>query len=163
VGFHLKKLGIMSDASIALLYAVAMAIDAVFGLAAGKMYDRLKTSSKNNNSGLFVLLAIPILAAFIPLFVFSSTLMLIISGVVLFGLVIGVQETILKAAVADMTPIKKRSTAYGIFNVSFGLAFFIGSTLAGFLYDYSITILAFSFALIELMAIPVFYKMIKTD
>jgi len=163
VGFHLKKLGIMSDASIALLYAAAMAIDAVFGLVAGKMYDRLKTGSKSNSSGLFVLLAIPILAAFVPLFVFSSTLMLIISGIVLFGLVVGVQETILKAAVADMTPIKKRSTAYGIFNVSFGLAFFIGSFLAGLLYDYSITILVASFAVIELMAIPIFYKMIRED
>jgi len=162
-GFHLKKLGIMSDASIAFLYAVAMAIDAVFGLVTGKIYDRIKTNSKRRNAGLFVLLSIPILAAFVPLFVFSSTLMLIISGVVLFGLVVGVQETILKAAVADMTPIKKRSTAYGIFNVSFGLAFFIGSSLAGLLYDYSITILVASFAVIELMAIPVFYKMIKAD
>lgn len=163
VGFHLKKLGIMSDASIALLYAGAMAIDAFSGLAAGKMYDRLKTISKRNNSGFFVLLVIPILAAFVPLLVFSSILALIISGAVLFGLLVGVQETILKAAVADMTPITKRSTAYGIFNVFFGLAFFVGSYLAGLLYDYSITILVASLAVIELMAIPVLYKLIKAD
>lgn len=163
VGFHLRKLGIMSDASIALLYAGAMAIDAFSGLAAGKMYDRLKTISKRNNSGFFVLFVIPILAAFVPLLVFSSTLALIISGAVLFGLLVGVQETILKAAVADMTPMKKRSTAYGIFNVFFGLAFFVGSYLAGLLYDYSITILVASLAVIELMAIPILYKLIKAD
>jgi len=162
VGFHLKKLGIANDAAIVLLYAAAMAVDAIFGLLAGRMYDRMKTNSKYNNGGLFVLLAIPILAAFIPLLVFSSTLALIIFGVALFGLVLGIQETILKAAVADMTPIKKRSTAYGIFNVFFGLAFFVGSFLAGLLYDYSITILAVLFALIEFSAIPVFYKMISS-
>jgi len=163
VGFHLKKLGIMRDASIALLYAGAMAIDAIFGIVSGILYDRLNASSKRKNAGFFVLLAIPILGAFVPLFVFSKTLALIISGVVLFGLVVGVQETILKAAVADMTPTGKRSTAYGIFNVAFGLAFFIGNSLAGLLYDYSLVVLVATFAGIELTAIPVILKIIKSD
>jgi len=163
VGFHLKKLGIINDASIALLYAGAMAIDAAFGLVAGRTYDRLKASTKRTNAGFFVLLAIPILAAFMPLFVFSKTLALIIVGIVIFGLVVGVQETILKAAVADMTPIGKRSGAYGIFNVAFGLAFFIGNSLAGLLYDYSISILIVIFAVIELMAIPIIFKIVKAD
>lgn len=163
VGFHLKRLDIVSDAAIALFYAVAMGIDAIFGLAAGRVYDRFQTIAKRNNYGLFVLLVIPILAVFVPFFVFSSTLTLIVFGVVLFGLVVGVQETILKAAVADMTPPKKRSSAYGIFSVSFGLAFFIGSALAGLLYDYSIGVLVAFLATIELLAIPIFYKMMKAN
>ena len=162
VGFHLKNLGIMNDAAIAFLYAVAMAIDAIVGLISGKMYDRLKTKAKDNHAGLFVLLAIPVLSALVPFFVFSKTVALIILGVILIGFVLGMQETILKAAVADMTPIRTRSTSYGLFHISFGLAFFMGSSLAGFLYDYSIVILIGTLAVIEVAAIPVFYNMMKT-
>jgi MFS family permease len=163
VGFHLKRLGIMNDSSIALLYALAMGIDAIFALVAGRIYDLLKTTANGIQREFFVLLSIPLLGAFVPVFVFSSKLTLIISGIVLFGIVVGIQETILKAAVADMIPIRRRSTAYGIFHVSFGLAFFLGSSFAGFLYDYSIPILIFSLTVIEFMAIPVFYKMIQAS
>jgi len=163
VGFHLKKYGILNDAYIPLLYAVAMgAIDAIVGLAVGKMYDKLNKRSGNHKSGLVLLLAIPISAALVPIFVFSKTLVFIIVGTVLFGFGMGLQEVIMKAAVADMTPLAKRSTAYGIFNLSLGLAFFVGGTLSGFLYDYSVTSLIIFLTTIELMAIPVFYVMKKT-
>lgn len=165
VGFHLKKYGILNDAYIPLLYAGAMgAVDAIVGLVMGKIYDKLNKLSGNHKSGLILLLAIPISAAFIPIFIFSKTLAFIIVGTVLFGFGMGLQEVIMKAAVADMTPLAKRSTAYGIFNLSLGLAFFVGGTLAGFLYDYSIPILIIFLTAAELMAIPVFYmikKMIK--
>ncbi|MDY6826985.1 MAG: MFS transporter [Bacillota bacterium] len=162
VGFHLKKYGILNDAYIPLLYAVAMgAVDAIAGLAIGKLYDKLNKRSGNHKRGLVLLLAIPISAALVPIFIFSKTLAFIIVGTVLFGFGMGLQEVIMKAAVADMTPLAKRATAYGIFNLSLGLAFFVGGTLAGFLYDYSIPILIIFLTAVELMAIPVFYMMKK--
>jgi len=162
VGFHLKKYGILNDAYIPLLYAVAIgAVDAIVGLVAGKMYDKLNKRSGNHKSGLVLLLAIPISATIVPIFIFSKTLAFIIVGTALFGFGMGLQEVIMKAAVADMTPLAKRSTAYGIFNLSLGLAFFVGGTLSGFLYDYSITILIIFLTTIELMSIPVFYMMKK--
>jgi predicted MFS family arabinose efflux permease len=162
VGFHIKKYSILNDAYIPLLYALAMgAVDAIVGLVAGKIYDKLNKRSGNHKSGLVLLLAIPISAALVPIFIFSKTLAFIIIGAVLFGFGMGLQEVIMKAAVADMTPLAKRSTAYGIFNLSLGLAFFVGGTLAGFLYDYSITILIIFLTAVELIAIPVFYMMKK--
>jgi len=161
VGFHLKKHGILNDTYIPLLYAVAMGVDAIVGLAVGKLYDKINKRSGIHKSGLVLLLAIPISAAIVPIFIFSQTLVFIIVGTVLFGFGMGLQEVIMKAAVADMTPLTKRSTAYGIFNLSLGLAFFIGGTLTGFLYDYSIPILIIFLTAIELMAIPVFYMMKK--
>jgi len=162
VGFHLKKYGILNDAYIPLLYATAMgAVDAIVGLAVGKLYDKLNKRSGNHKSGLVLLLVIPISAALVPIFIFSKTLAFIIFGAVLFGFGMGLQEVIMKAAVADMTPLAKRSTAYGIFNLSLGLAFFVGGTLAGFLYDYSIPVLIIFLTVVELMAIPVFYIMKK--
>ena len=160
-GFHLKNLGIFSDIYIPLLYAGAMAIDALFGLAAGKIYDQLKTKSKNNHYEYFILLFIPLVGVFIPFFIFSNKIFLIIFGTMLLGISLGIQETIMKAAVADIVPIQKRSSGYGIFNVLFGLAFFTGNTVAGYLYDYSIPILITVLAIIEFAAIPVFYLMRK--
>ncbi len=137
------------------------AVDAAAGLVGGKIYDQLNKRSGNQKSGLVLLLAIPISAALIPFFIFSNTLALIIMGAVLFGIGMGVQEVIMKAAVADMIPLAKRSTAYGILNLALGLAFFAGGTLAGLLYDYSITILIVFLSAVELLAIPVFFWMRK--
>lgn len=161
IGFHLKNLNLLSDTYIPVLYATAMGIDAIVGLAAGKMYDRLKAKNKSKRREYYLLLSIPLVAIFVPFFVFSNSLALILLGTMLLGFGMGAQETIMKAAVADMTPINKRSSGYGVFNLSFGLAFFISSVLAGYLYDYSITILIIFLTTIELIAIPVFYKMKK--
>lgn len=161
VGFHLKKFSVLDDAYIPLLYAIAMGTDAIVGLVAGKIYDKLKINSGNEHAGLYTLLAIPLLACLVPIFVFAKSLTMVVPGVILLGFGIGMQETIMKAAVADITHISKRSTSYAIFNISFGLAFFIGSFLAGLLYDYSIIILKISLIIIELMAITIFYKMKK--
>ena len=57
---------------------------------------------------------------------------------VLWGAVMGIHETIMRAAVADMTSINKRGRAYGIFNTLYGGAFLAGSAATGWLYDYSL-------------------------
>lgn len=153
IGFHLKNFNILSDAKIPFLYTLAMAIDAVIALLVGKLYDRLRMKN------LYFLLLIPIFSAALPFLIFSNKLFLIFIGIFLFGFVLGVQETILKAVVADITPIEKRASAYGMFNFSFGLAFFTGSTLAGSLYEYSILSLTITLLSIELFSILVFYLM----
>ncbi|MFN3301717.1 MAG: MFS transporter [Patescibacteria group bacterium] len=159
VGFHIKKFGLIFDTYIPVLYAIAMTIDALSGLIIGKIYDRMK--NKNRQREYNLLLFIPLTAIFIPFFIFSNSLVLILLGVLLLGFGIGIQETIMKAVVADITPIKKRSTAYGLFNFSFGLAFLVGSSMAGHLYDYSISFLIIVLATIEILAVSVFYLMKK--
>ena len=73
----------------------------------------------------------------------------------------GAHETIMKSAIADLTPLKKRGTGYGIFNTAYGLAILIGSAFCGLLYDYSIAaVILFSIA-VEIAAIPVFFTLRK--
>jgi len=67
----------------------------------------------------------------------------------------------MRAAVADITPMKKRGTGYGIFTTTYGVALFIGSTLVGVLYDYSITFLITIFVAIEIIAILFFFLLWK--
>ena len=59
-------------------------------------------------------------------------------GMALWGVGMGAQESIMRAAIAEMVPMDKRSTAYGIFNAGFGLFWFLGSALMGILYDVSV-------------------------
>lgn len=161
VGFHLKNFNILSDVYIPILYAFAMGIDAIVGLLVGKIYDQLK--AKNEQQEYYLLLIIPLVATFIPFFIFSNSLILILLGTVFLGFGIGIQETIMKAVVADLTPISRRSSGYGLFNFSFGLAFFIGNATAGYLYDYSISLLIIVLAIVEILAIPIFYLMRKAN
>lgn len=163
IGYHLKVHNILSDAQIPLLYAVAMGIDAVMALVIGKTYDTLKNKKKNDNAGLFALLIIPLLSMFIPLLAFSMNYEFIIISMVLWGMVMGAHETIMKSAIADITPIKKRGTGYGIFSTSYGLAIFGGSVMVGLLYDFSIPILIIITIAVEIIAIPFFYIMWKNS
>jgi predicted MFS family arabinose efflux permease len=68
----------------------------------------------------------------------------------------GAQESIMRAAIADMTSPARRATAYGVFNLAYGIAWFSGSALMGWMYAHSIAgLTAFSVAA-QLFAIPCF-------
>ena len=60
------------------------------------------------------------------------------------------------AAVSTMVPPQRRASAYGIFNAAYGISWFLGSAVIGFLYDHSLpALIAFS-VVAELAAIPFF-------
>ena len=68
-----------------------------------------------------------------------------LAGMVLWGVGMGAQESVMRAAVAEMVPADKRGTAYGIFNTGYGIFWFLGSALMGYLYDLSLPgVMAFS-------------------
>ncbi|MCL5991859.1 MAG: MFS transporter [Bacteroidetes bacterium] len=161
IGYHLKQNNIISDSAIPLFYAIAMGVDAVISLVIGKIYDNLKKKRNNEQEGLLALFIIPILTAIIPALVFSSNVILIFIAVFIWGVVMGTHETIMKAAIADITSMKKRATGYGIFNTAYGLSVFIGSIVIGLLYDYSITLLIIILIFFEILSIPVLYKLTK--
>ena len=148
VAYHVKTQAIISDAQIPILYAVAMGVDAIVALIVGKAYDK---------RGLMVLVAIPALTLPIPFFGFSHTYWLIILAIILWGAVMGIHETIMRAAIADLVPIGRRGSAYGIFNTLYGLSLFLGSSAMGLLYEVSVTyIMAFA-VILELLAIPALF------
>ena len=102
-----------------------MAVDAVAALIVGKAYDR---------HGIRVLHLVPGIGILIPLVAFSPTYGMALAGAVLWGISMGMQETVLRAAVADFTPAGGRGFAYGIFNTIYGGAWFAGSIVIGALY-----------------------------
>jgi MFS family permease len=150
VAFHLKHRGVISDASIPLLYALAMGADALAALGLGRWFDA---------RGFRVLAVVPLLSCLFAPLVFSTTAALVVVGAVLWGIGMGAQESIVRAAIAGMVPPDRRGTAYGIFNSVYGVVWFAGSALMGFLYDVSMTgLIVFSIAT-QVAAVPILLRM----
>lgn len=162
VAFHFKSSRILSDAQIPLYYAIAMGIDAIAALFIGRLYDKVKAQSKNHNAGLNLLVVIPLMTVLIPLCAFSKQRIFVIIGVLCWGIVMGIHETIMRSAIVDITSLNKRGTGYGFFNAAYGLAIFLGSVLLGFLYDRSIFFVIFTIIPIECLALIVFLFMKRT-
>lgn len=148
ISYHLKVHSVIPDAQIPIFYAIAMGVDASVALVIGKTYDRI---------GLMSLITIPLLTLPIPFFAFSLSFSLTVIGVFFWGAVMGVHETVMRAAIADLTPIAHRGFAYGIFNTVYGAAWFLGSTLMGLLYDFNISYLILFVIVMTLISVVAFF------
>lgn len=146
---------IINSGTIPLLYAGAMLVDAIAALIFGYMYDK---------KGVKVLVLSTIISAPFSAFVFlGKSVPMVLVGVVLWGIGMGAQESILKAAVTTMVPKSSRATGYGIFECSFGIFWFFGSWLLGMLYDVSVAVMVVVSVLAQLAAIPFYLKSTKKD
>ena len=139
---------IISSGTLPLLYAGAMLVDAVAALFFGYMYDK---------KGVKALVLSTIISAPFAIFVFSfNSIPMVLLGIGLWGIGMGAQESILKAAVTSMVPKASRATGYGIFEFSFGVFWFLGSWLLGVLYDISIPAMTAVSVTTQLAAIPLY-------
>jgi MFS-type transporter involved in bile tolerance (Atg22 family) len=152
LAYHFKAFSIVPDAEIPAFYAIAMAVDALVALVTGKAYDR---------HGVVVLILMPALGLLIPLVAFSHSYIAAIAGSVLWGASMGMQEAILRAAVADFTPTGGRGFAYGVFNTIYGGAWFAGSVIIGALYTVDVQYAAGFMFLMQCAAIPLLLSVVR--
>jgi MFS family permease len=125
ISFHLNSAGLAPLAAIPLVYAVGLAAAAIAAVVVGWAYDRSASA---------VLFVVPLLTAFVPPLVLGRGLPFVIVGVALWGAATGLQDSTIKALVADLIPSAQRGTAYGWFAVFQGAASFAGAAVAGALY-----------------------------
>ncbi|MBN1110263.1 MAG: MFS transporter [Methanomassiliicoccales archaeon] len=147
VAYHMEVMSLGTSTLTPLLYALAMGVDAISAMLLGKVFDR---------HGPKVLLGVIVPAAFFPLFAFTSSISLIALGMVLFGLGMGAQESIMRAMVADLAPVGRRATAYGYYNTIFGSFWFIGSLVLGTMYDLSLSTMVTIAIGLQLTSLPLF-------
>ena len=149
---------LVSTGSLPLLYAGAMLVDAVAALFFGMMYDK---------NGVKALVWSTVISAPFAVFVFAfDSVPMLLIGVALWGVGMGAQESILKAAVTSMVPKASRATGYGVFECSFGAFWFLGSWLMGVLYDVSIPAMIAVSVIAQLATIPLYIgssKLMKKD
>lgn len=148
IAYHFAKTSIIPQLWIPILFALSMGAAGIAALVFGRLYDK---------KGIGVLIGITGVAAFFVPLVFSHEMDFAVAGVILWGLGLGAQESIMRAVVAGLVQINQRATAYGLLNICFGFAWFLGSALMGFLYDVSIpSLILFSLA-IQLASLPLFF------
>ena len=139
---------VITSGTLPLIYAGAMLVDAVAALFFGYLFDK---------RGVAALVLSTILSAPFAILVFAShSLPSVLVGIALWGIGMGAQESILKAAVAGMVPKSSRATGYGIFEFAFGIFWFLGSWLLGVLYDVNIYAMITVSVLAQLAAIPLY-------
>jgi predicted MFS family arabinose efflux permease len=147
IAFHFQQSSTVAQDVVPVYYAVAMATGAISALIIGKLFDKL---------GLPMLLGAFAVPAFFAPLVFVRGAGLGLVGMILWGIGLGAQDSCLKAALAPIIPSGKRSTAFGIFDTAFGVAWFAGSAAMGLLYDKSIHALVIFSVVLQLLALPVF-------
>lgn len=141
---------LVTTGSLPLLYAGAMLVDAFSALIFGIMYDK---------KGVRALVVSTIISAPFAIFVFlANSLPMLFIGIGLWGIGMGAQESILKAVVSSMVPKSSRATGYGIFELSFGIFWFLGSWALGTLYDLNIILMIVISVLAQFLAIPLYLK-----
>lgn len=146
LSFHQVSTGIVPVAVVPVIYAAAMAADAVAALITGWAYDRI---------GATVLGALPVLASLVPVLAFSGRIVPVVAGAMVWGAAVGIQESTLRAVVADLIEPARRATAYGVYAAVIGTAAAAGGALTGLLYSHSVNLLIGVVIAVQLAAMAV--------
>jgi MFS family permease len=144
MSYHLVREHVVPVAAVPLVYSGAMAAAAVASLATGWLYDRWNAR---------VLLVLPALVVGVPVLAFSDARSLAVSGVLLWGAAVGVQDSTVKALVAELVPAARRATGYGLFAAVQGAAAVAGGAMAGALYSTSVPALVAAVAATQVAAL----------
>jgi MFS family permease len=148
IGFHFHKANIVPENLIPVFYAIAMASSALASIPLGRIFDRF-----GPNISLFAFL---ISAASAPL-VFLGGSISALTGMILWGIGMSAQGSLFQAILTGVIPPAKRSTAFGLFDTGYGIAWFLGSAVMGLLYDKSILAVALFSVVLQLAALPILF------
>lgn len=147
IAYHFEKTSTVSQSWVPISYAIAMAISGMGSLGFGRLFDRF---------GIGILIPLTVLCApFAPL-VFLGGFWSALVGAAIWGLGIGVHESIIPAAVAPMVSTGRRASAFGLFTAGYGLFWFFGSAMIGMLYDHSVNAAIIFCVAAEFAALPFF-------
>jgi MFS family permease len=145
IAYHFQTSEAVLPSLIAVYYAIAMAVGGIGALILGRLLDKV---------GLPVLVAAFVVSSLFAPLVFWGNTQLALVGVILWGIGIGAQESLLKASVAGVIGPEKRGMAFGLFDTGFGIAWFLGSAFMGVLYGYSLAFLVVFSVVLQLAAVP---------
>jgi len=129
IAFHFSRAHVVPGPWIPIFYALAMGAGGVSSLLLGKLFD---------SRGLLVLIPVTLIVALYAPLAFLGGFGLALAGALLWGIGLGAHESVMQAAVADMVVQERLGSAYGLFGVVFGAAWFAGSATLGALYDHSV-------------------------
>ena len=149
IAYHFEHTHVAAAEFIPVFYAVAMAVSGTGSLLFGRMFDRW---------GISVLIPLTVLSALYAPLVFLGGFWGGLVGSSLWGLGMGVHESIIPAAVGPMVSPDRRASAYGLFTGLYGVAWFLGSVAIGALFSVSLVAVAGFAVVTELAAVAVIMR-----
>jgi MFS family permease len=141
---HLVRADLVTDALVPVVYAGAMAIQAVAALGSGFAYDSI---------GPRILYGLPVLVSIVPMLVFADGLGIVLIGVAVWALATAIQDSTVKALVADLVSGDRLATAYGVFATAQGLGALGGGALAGGLYEKNLHLLVLTIGVLQVISL----------
>jgi MFS family permease len=144
IAYHLTQDHVVPVAAVPLIYAAAMGAAALAALGSGWLFDRTRGGA---------LLGLPLLVSVVPVLAFSGSPLIVIAGVLLWGVAGGILDSTIKALVADLVPAPRLATAYGVFAAVQGAAAIAGGVMAGALYERSLPMLIVAVAASQVLAL----------
>ncbi len=154
IAFHWHREGIVGVEWVPILYAIAMAVSGTGSVVFGRLYDR---------HGIQVLIPLTLVSALFAPLVFYGSFDVALAGAAVWGLGMGVHESVIPAALAHRVSATRRASAYGIFTAGYGIAWFVGSVIIGALYQWSIAATVGFCVLCQLAALPLFSRVAHGD
>ncbi len=133
LAYHVSAEHLVGAVWVPVMYAGGMATAALSAQVFGRLYDRV---------GLAGLLVMPGLATAIPWLSFSRGVGALTVGALLWGAVIGMHDATMRSALADLVPPGRRGAGYGTFTAVYGLAWMVGASVIGRLYEIGTTVAA---------------------
>jgi MFS family permease len=150
LAYHFQKTGEFSDAWIPILYSVAMGVNGLTAFLYGRLFDRIG----------IVVLAVGTLISLLALpFGFLGGVTGGVVAVVCWAAGLGCQDASLRSSIAQVVSMNKRGTAFGSFNLVFGVLWFAGSWTMGALYDHSLVAVVTFGVAFQLVAAAMFFAL----
>jgi predicted MFS family arabinose efflux permease len=153
IGFHFQKANTVPANLIPVFYAIAMASSALASIPLGRLFDKF---------GANISLVAFLISAVAAPFVFLGTFLFALLGMILWGIGMSAQGSLFQAMLTGVIPPQKRSTAFGLFDTGYGIAWFLGSAAMGLLYEKSILAVAILSVILQLAALPILFVANKT-
>ncbi|XBS71876.1 MFS transporter [Acerihabitans sp. KWT182] len=147
LAYHFAHKEAMPTQWIAVSYSAAMAVSGGSSLLFGRLFDRY---------GFWVLIALTLAASLFAPLAFLGGFKTALLGAAVWGMGMGVHESIIPAAVTPLVSRRHRAAAYGLFTAGYGVFWFAGSAAIGFFYDRSITETLVFCMTTQLLAVPLF-------
>lgn len=129
IGYHIKTNSIMAESYIVAMYAISMAVDGLFAVLIGKIYDKFQSKKLM----LYIVPPITFTAVYLS---FCSGFIYVVIGLTLWGVVMAIHETIFKSYIVDTVKFNIGS-AFAVFNTVYGLSMLVGSTVIAIVYQHT--------------------------
>lgn len=152
IAYHVKNKNLINEGFIPLYYALGMGAGALSGIFTGRLFDKIGIKI------LFYSISIPV---FFSVFILCGTGYMFALGIILWGVGLGVQESIMKGVITDIVSASNRGIAFGIYNFTYGISLMLSGIIMGYLYfHFKFALVSFSM-IVELIAILILVFYIK--